>query len=530
MRYSFTLVAARRVVIYPRVSQSRRSDESRSESDSISAQVADLQELADREGHRLVRPPEYYADDGISAFKGVPRPGFSRLLADLPKGIFDRVLVRHDDRLFRNDEEAAMFRAACAKAGVDWQTASGSVTDPSTAQGGLLASVAAAIGAYESQVKRERLLSHYEDKRQRGELLPAHPTFGWDHGDRRTADPVEAAYVRWAFEHVALGGSVGAVVRKFNDEGVQQVRGGKRWAHGTIVKILSNPRYAGLQPGADGAPLADVRGAWDAIVTPELFEQAQAARRRRVPKTLPRNNFSTVHLLGGIMICGVCGSPMASNGSTQRQGSSVGVYRCNYNLGRSDKDGRRHASIRVDVADEAVRRAIVAAFMFGGRQLLPQDDATVDLIALGGRADGVRAARQELLSLVTTRSATADEVRARLHELALELEEIEEQRQEALGRSASARMLDDVRREVLYPGRGQRLDLDAAVSVGDQLRERLNSLHIEKQRDLARRLLDVVALGGRASASRPTRLEITHRVVTSLNDDESEADDHLQDS
>src|SRR5690242_13071875 len=101
-----------RAAIYARLS--RAQDEKVA---TVAVQVKNLRAEAKRRG-LTVGAEHVFTDDGISAFSGKDRPGFTALLDAIYGGEVEYVLARDMARLSRDDVEAAMFRRDCREAGV----------------------------------------------------------------------------------------------------------------------------------------------------------------------------------------------------------------------------------------------------------------------------------------------------------------------------------------------------------------------------------------------------------------------------
>lgn len=407
-----------------------------------------------------------------------------------------------------------------------WQTVGGVITDPSTAQGGLSAALSAAIGAYESQIKSERLLMHFEGKRAKGELIPTHRTFGWAE-DRVSEHPVEAPLVRDLFERVCQGESVGSLVRLLNDTEVPQVRGGAGWKHGTVKKILSNRRYYGAVLEPDGTERPEVLGKWHHIISKDLFEAANASlnARRATQGRKSTNYYSTRHLLGGIITCGICGSQMRSSSSCDRRtGELYPLYRCTANKDfsakpeghmQSRKDGRRHASLRVMDVDEAARQALVSAFIFGPDELFPEDRSADETRRVLTRLTALEDERREIVTSLRAGLLTHADARAQFETVRSGQEPLMARLTTLRAESASAHMMTGLRDSLF---RDARVSINDVAELKKHVRTRLDTLGIEGQRVLVRRLLKVRATGGRQSAHSPRRFQIEHIKVVSLNE------------
>lgn len=145
-----------RAAVYARISQND------SNTPAVAKQIVACRKIVESAGYSLAEE-HIYEDDGISAFKGKERPGFPDLLTGIEAGLFDVIVAVAEDRFTRSTNEKLAFQSMCTKAGVIWHTGSG-VLDPSTAQGGLMATLAGAIAEFESAVKAERIRRSVSDR------------------------------------------------------------------------------------------------------------------------------------------------------------------------------------------------------------------------------------------------------------------------------------------------------------------------------------------------------------------------------
>jgi len=89
----------RRAAAYGRISE---DDQDRREG--VDDQLRRAQAYIERRGWDLV---DSFRDDDVSAFSGKPKPGYDALMAEAASGRVNTVVVRHIDRLWRDDLEAA---------------------------------------------------------------------------------------------------------------------------------------------------------------------------------------------------------------------------------------------------------------------------------------------------------------------------------------------------------------------------------------------------------------------------------------
>jgi site-specific DNA recombinase len=174
---------------------------------------------------------------------------------------------------------------------------------------------------------------------------------------RLDPDPATAPNVRWIFHQRLAGWSIGRIARDLNERGVpcpsgadpdrNRHRTGHVWMITTVAAILANPRYTGRQvwnrqpttrnPTGWYGELAGVQEvqqrapssqwvisqtlAHPALVSVNEFVRAQAIHTAPVPADgQPRT-----YVLGGLVVCGICGRQMDAHWVHDRPG-----YRCRH--------------------------------------------------------------------------------------------------------------------------------------------------------------------------------------------------------
>ncbi|MBD8466805.1 recombinase family protein [Plantibacter sp. CFBP 8798] len=465
-----------RAVIYARVSQAT----SDAESVSITTQLHDLRALARDKGIEIV---EELVDDGISGFKGLHRPGFSRLVAGMGGGRFDLIMVRHFDRLARNDEDSSLIRVGCARHGIRWMTQSGEITDPAAAQGGLMASITGALALYESKVKQERLKARYAHDRAQGRMNAGGRAFGYAE-DKVTPHETEAYEVQKAFDTIINGGSIFRILSDWNRAGIPTTGKATCWSYPGVRSVLTNPRYAGLVSHRRQI-IEGVTGQWTPLVTREKFEAVQAIltdpKRRTSPGSKPR------YLGGGIYRCAVCEAPMRTNTSSIRQtGERAVFYRCTSRLAY-DGEKLRHATVRVDEADKLVRAAIIDAHLFRPTSTLSQERDTSAAHAALGR---LRASRQKLVRLVAADLISEADASAQLSELKTKEAALEAE----LTHAASGSIVAGIRDGLWSSGP---VSFTKAAEAKRAIGQRFDELSVDERRELVRAFVIVTIRPGR---------------------------------
>lgn len=505
-----------RAAIYCRISQT--SDKR----DKVADQERDCRRLAKREGMTVV---QVYADDGISASSFKDRPGWKQLLRDITAEKFDYLLATEETRFARQPIEKEELQLACQQAGVKWWTLSEGETDFSLSGGELAAALRGAIARHEGRVRSERVLRGNAARRSRGEPTLGPRIFGFEL-NRVDHRPVEAAEVRWAYEHVAGGGKLYTISKRWNDTGVKTAsayREGKKgrtdtWSYATVRQMLLNPRYAGIH--MYGGVEQDVKAIWQPIVERELFETVGAILRE--PDRAGTDRREPRWLLAGIALCGVCGGPMRSATASSR-GHTNSVYRCSKKMVAATVPGR-HVSVVSKVADDLARAAVAEFYLFAPtaakareqteeaearrlRARLAEVGPAMDLV-MGQLAGASKSPRRR-----ASAEAALDALEAEESELRAKLDQIERA-------NANAAMLGDAVAGLFV--RGERIDLAEAARHKTALLARFDSLPLVQRRAIVRDVVTVTVNPG----SGPGKVDVVHRTAFWSEPDQFEDTDH----
>ena len=122
------------------------------------------------------------------------------------------------------------------------------------------------------------------------------------------------------------------------------------------------------------------------------------------------------------------------------------------------------------------------------------------------------------MSLVAEGVVNDADVLSELRTIKLREAVLEGQRTDAASKIAHAAMAVDLRAMVWA---GKRVSFDDASEAKEALGERFESLPLTQRRELVRTLLDVQVMPGQGVKADPARrIVITHKVVTSLNQEE----------
>jgi DNA invertase Pin-like site-specific DNA recombinase len=289
----------------------------------VARQQSDCEALCATRGYEVAG---VYADNDLSAFSGVVRPQYQRMLADIDAGIISGIVTYDTDRLTRRPAEMEHLIDLADRRGVKLATCSGDL-DLGTDTGKMMARIVGAVNRKSSEDTARRV------SRKKLELATAGK---WAGGGRRpygyerdglTVVPDEAKIIREMARRVVAGESLGSIARDLDQRAIRTV-GGKPWRLTTLRQLLTGGRIVGRRRyhGDDVA-----KASWPAIIDPELSRQVCDVLTSRNPRQRSPRKYL---LSGGLLVCGRCGKPMqggAHNG--QRR------YACVRGVGAGDHCG-----------------------------------------------------------------------------------------------------------------------------------------------------------------------------------------------
>lgn len=317
---------ATRTAIYARI-----SDDKSGEAAGVGRQSDDCRALCRDRGWK---DPTLYEDNDISAFTGKLRPAYEELMQAVDAGDVQRIVVWHMSRLFRNRGERVRGLDRLRAANVAVIAIKGPDLDLSTAAGRMVANVLGEFDTYESEVKSERVARAHEASAIDGKFAGGRRRMGYT----KSADalhPEEAAEIQWAYEHVAAGGSLESVGRRWREVLGTGSLGGTITGV-TVRDVLLRPMncglsfYKGSEVGrmADGVPRLVDEQTWRTVHA----ILSDPARRTVVGKP-PR------HLLSGVLRCGKCEGRMGGRYRLdRRKGRKDPIYACRANCMTRHRD------------------------------------------------------------------------------------------------------------------------------------------------------------------------------------------------
>lgn len=326
-------------VIYCRISKDAEGDEL-----GVKRQLADCTALADRLDLTVV---DTYIDNDTGASdrtnKKAIRHEYLRMLADGREGKYAHLIAHSASRLTRRPRELEQLVEFNKETSIALRMYDTGSVDLSTANGLMTARIMAAVDAAESDRISERQKNTFRHNALAGLVKLSHQrAFGWN-DDGKTLRPSEAALVREGLSAILQGSSLTAIARDWEKRGVRTAADRERWDTGTLKRVLTGWRAAGIRTykitDADGRvtrdPILDargqmVRGEWEPIITLEERAAAVAMLNQRIRKKVRQGSW----LLSGLVFCELCGGRMYG---ALKRGEYPNTYQC--------KPGRSHVAI-----------------------------------------------------------------------------------------------------------------------------------------------------------------------------------------
>ena len=142
-------------------------------------------------------------------------------------------------------------------------------------------------------------------------------------------DPATAPIVREVFESSLMGNGLKEICKELNERGITNK--GWRWHKTGLYYLLTNEAYTGTSvwgrttKGDKEPDPVRVEGAWEALVSRDLFENVQQGLKERAPKVQRPARVGSKFLLSGLLLCGTCGKPYIGQGAKSGQ---YGYYVC----------------------------------------------------------------------------------------------------------------------------------------------------------------------------------------------------------
>ena len=289
---------------------------------------------------------DYYVDEGFSA-KDTKRPALQRLLKDLRAGKVNLILVTDLSRLSRNILDFCLLLEDLRKHNGKFLSVKEQF-DTTTAAGEMMVFNMINLAQFERKQTAERVSQNFHSRALRGLLNGGPVILGYDKKPENPShyivNQTEAPIVREIFRIFLEEGSLGRTAQKLNDSKIPRKLGIDRqfrlasegiWTPISVKNLIQNKAYIGirevnkkykhkvqnsLKPWQQHK---DSKAVWPAIVTNEIFENAQnilaAARTLERPgKTHPKGS---PFILTGVLKCNECNAPFVGETAHGRMSS-----------------------------------------------------------------------------------------------------------------------------------------------------------------------------------------------------------------
>lgn len=290
---------------------------------SLEAQVEKLQKYAEDHSMKIV---EWYKDEGVSGRKLISkRPELQRMLHDVPKKRFRRIIFVKLDRFFRSVREYGKCMEILEEHNVIW-TATEEVFDLSTPSGEAFVHMKLTMAQLEADQTGERIKMVNEYKVKSGKPLFGESSFPFcytvgcvdGNSDNKIVVKRNAEVMDDLITHIMVNHSIRAgVMFVKNKHGIEL-------SYSTAIKALKNEMICGTYRGNPAY--------CEPYISRETFEQLQAIIKRN-PRTSDNEH---TYVFSGLLLCPLCGTRLSgaiiiSNKARNR----YHTYRCNKN--RTDK-------------------------------------------------------------------------------------------------------------------------------------------------------------------------------------------------
>ena len=278
------------------------TDEQAREGYSLGDQDRVCREVIAREGWE---PVGTYEDAGYSG-DDPNRPDYKRMLEDVAAGYLDVIVVIALDRFGRDAWAIEGTLRFFDGHGVRLVSTRETI-DRKTPEGALQTGILAQFAQFEKAKIKARTKSRLAGRARDGHVHGGPKTYGLDRVSKNLRIvPHEAEVVRRMFADSINGVSQRMIARALTEEGILTASG-RPWSQSAVGKILKNPIYKGW--------FTFNGEVWkgkhvEAIVTEDVWAQAQLIRSSRVRSSGGRWPDGQHLLVKGVLVCGQCGYAM----------------------------------------------------------------------------------------------------------------------------------------------------------------------------------------------------------------------------
>ena len=300
---------------------------------------------------RLATDPEIeyvglYADKGISGRSMYKRPQFLIMMQDARDGKFDVIYTKSISRFSRNTTDLLTAVRELRDLGIEVIFENENIHSLSPTSE-VYMTIAAALAENELREDSIRQRWSYQHRFENGWISFGTKMYGYRLGKDNSfvIEENEAAVIRRIFDMYIAGSGAAVISRVLNKDGLRNASG-NRWSANNILEVIANEKYAGdalmgkhvringvhmqNKGGKLGAQYF-VEGSHEGIVSHEVFERAQEARRQRQSPKMLNRQFD-VREFTGMVFCGECGTSYSHKVNASGTKYQADIWACRNQL------------------------------------------------------------------------------------------------------------------------------------------------------------------------------------------------------
>lgn len=286
-----------------------------------------------------------FADEGLSG-TSTNRPEFHRMINLAKAGGIDLILTKEVSRFARNTVDTLSITRELKNMGVGVLFLTDNI-DTRDNDGEFRLTIMASVAQEESRKISQRTRWGQTQAMKRGVVFGNNSLFGYHVSKGKlTIHPEQAEVVRLVYHKFLVEGKGSHIIaRELTEAGyASPLRGMNPWSSTAILRILRNEKYTGdlLQqkyrttdylshrkiPNDGTEPMLLLKNHHEAIISHEMFQQAQEELERRHSLMQDKRCYSSRHWYSGKIFCGHCGSPFKARTSKRKSGQRYRRFDC----------------------------------------------------------------------------------------------------------------------------------------------------------------------------------------------------------
>lgn len=302
-----------------------------------------LNKLANDRGYYIAKT--YY--EVVSGESIAARPEIQKMLEEVSAGIYAGVLVVDVERLARgNGADQAYISQVFQFSGTKIITPT-KVYDPSNEFDEEYFEFGLFMSRREYKTINRRLIRGRNSSASEGKWLGSIAPYGYNRvkipqekGYTLEIHPEEGPIVQKIFEMYANHQGTKIISNYLNDQGIP-TRHGDLWTYSTISQIITNPVYMGkirrgwskqiksiengvvkkrIKRNKDIHSYAVYEGLHPALISEELFQEAQVIRLEKKPDAPVKDAFTMMNPFSGLLFCASCGKRIGRTTMSSKRG------------------------------------------------------------------------------------------------------------------------------------------------------------------------------------------------------------------